>query len=311
LLGVEGNPKAALAALEEARRRAPGDERILRSLAVVRSQLGQLDAALRDLDAAQLRDPRSPAAHVSSSGVLLRLRRGAEARTPAARAVALAPSSLGILQRRVMVELSTGDLAAARRVIAEADRDVPRERLVAYLATYWDLGWVLTPEDERLLLTLGSGPYGGNDEARATVRAQQHGWRGEEALSRSWADSAVRQLGAQLRENPNEPQIHVFLGLMHAHAGRTAEAMAAVTRGLTLQEDRPDTRFSIESAYLHYVAARTAVLTDNRTQALAWLGEALTRHYYASPAWVRLDPSFRALQGDPAFEALLTKEATP
>jgi hypothetical protein len=56
---------------------------------------------------------------------------------------------------------------------------------------------------------------------------------------------------------------------------------------------------------VYYVAARTAIAAGDSGQALTGLSESRRRHYYASPAWIRLDPSFKPLLGDPKFEQVL------
>ena len=46
-------------------------------------------------------------------------------------------------------------------------------------------------------------------------------------------------------------------------------------------------------------------MAGDKQQALAWLADARRKKYYATPAWYRIDPSFKSLHGDPEFERLL------
>ena len=110
-----------------------------------------------------------------------------------------------------------------------------------------------------------------------------------------------------IRQTPDEPQAHVFLGLMRAYTGDSANAMAAAERGLAVADAQADARLSIDNAYYYYVAARAAVVARNHSKAIAWLRESRSRRYFASPAWIRLDPSFAPLRGDPAFEKMLAE----
>ena len=91
-----------------------------------------------------------------------------------------------------------------------------------------------------------------------------------------------------------------------ARPGRrvVVKALATAARGLALADERSDARMSFIPVYLHYVAARTALLAGDRERSLAWLAESRRRKHQASPAWVRLDPSFAPLRGDPRFERL-------
>jgi uncharacterized protein HemY len=106
-----------------------------------------------------------------------------------------------------------------------------------------------------------------------------------------------------VREAPDDAQLHVILGMAMALAGRHQEALRETRAAF---EGQPaGAEFSNLTAYEYYVAARAAVAAGDRSQALAWLSEARRRHYYASPAWIRLDPSFKPLLGDPKFEQVL------
>ena len=186
--------------------------------------------------------------------------------------------------------------------------DVPREKLVAYVATYSDMGWVLDADDARLLLTLGPEAFGGDRSTMAIVRAEQYGWLGDTAQARAWGDTAARYFAVNVRATPNDPQQHVLLGLALAYAGHGREALTEVERGLALQGPTAETRQSLWYAYFSYMAARTALLTGDRNRALAWLSDARQYHYLATPAWLRVDPTWTALRGDPRFAALTTAE---
>jgi hypothetical protein len=94
-----------------------------------------------------------------------------------------------------MVSLAEGDLAGARRVL-QAATEVPREDLAAYVATYWDLGWLLDDAGQRLVLSLGPEAFDGDRGQLGIVRAQLYGWRGDTAQSRAWADTAEHYFAA-------------------------------------------------------------------------------------------------------------------
>ena len=297
----------ALAAVTKGLALAPQDASVRLVAAIIEGELGQLDAARRDNAEAIRLDPRNSGIWGNQTVVLLRLGRVQEARTSAVRNLALAPTGLTTVLRRALVEAAAGDAPAARQVLRRAANDVPREALVAYVARYYDLGWLLDGEQERLLLTLGPDAFDSDRAQMSIVRAQQYGWRGDAALARAWGDSAAREFVAQLRALPTDPQLHILRGLALGYAGQGPEALAEAARGLALQAPTAEGRESRTYGYLAYVAARTALLVGDRDRALAWLAESRRAHFVAGPGWLRAEPTWAPLRGDPRFVALLAE----
>ena len=305
---VDHDPAQALAAITRARALAPQDAGVRSRAAVVESDLGQLETAARDLVEAARLDPRNTRIWRAQSPLLLRRGQVAEARVAAERLLALTPTSLGAIHTRVMVEAAAGNVPAARQVLARAMRDLSPAAVVANVANVFDLGWLLDADQARLLLTLGADAFDGDRFQLATVRAQQYGWRGDSALARAWGDSAAREAAVQLRAVPADPQLHVLRGLALAYAGHGREALAEAARGLALQGPTPAGRESINYAYFSYVAARAALLAGDRDRAFAWLAESRRAHYYVSPGWLRVEPTWAPLRSDPRFAALVAEQ---
>ena len=305
---VDHDYAGALDDLRRARAVAPGDASVLGSLAGVEADLGRFDEALRTYDDAQRLDPRTPAVSSGRTRLLTRMRRFADARIAGDRARSLAPASRAYVHNRIIIEVAAGDLAAARRVYEAATAELPKDRLLAYVAMYWDLWWVPSELDQQRLLELGSDAYGGDfTAAMPLVRAQVHAALGHEALARVWADSAVVALRKRVRGSPSDGESRVVLGLMLAYAGNAAEAMREAERGLALADAITSARMSNANGYAYVFAARTALKAGDRARALTWLREGLGRRPNISAAWVRIDPNFAPLRGDPAFERVLAE----
>jgi serine/threonine-protein kinase len=303
---------AALREYELARKAAPNSASILASVAIAKSDLGRFEESQRDRDASIRLDPRNAALWRGQAQTFLRLKRPAEARTAAERAVALAPTALNGIEARVVAEAANGNLAGARQAVAEASKDVAPSRVIAYISVStgtWarDMGWVLDSASAQQLLTLGPEAFDNDHAVWAIVRAQQYAWGGDTARARAWGDTASRALVAQLKEVPKDPHRHALLGLALAYAGRGREAMDESARGLTLARADTTARMSLNgNAYYTYVSARTALLAGDRDKALALLVEAFELRYFVTPAWLRIDPTWKSLRGDPRFEKLAT-----
>jgi tetratricopeptide (TPR) repeat protein len=232
---------------------------------------------------------------------LLRLRRYPEALAASDRGIALAPDNPAMLQNKAMVLLAQGDLEGARRLIREAPPTMDPTDLVATFANYWDLYWVLPPEQQALLLRLTPSAF--PDRATwAIVMAQTYRLRGDRLRARAYADSALPDFAARLAGTPNDAQSHTFRGLALAYAGRKAEAIAEGERGAALL---PITTDTYTGPYLQHQLVRIYIETGELEKALDRLEPLLEMPYYLSPGWLRIDPTFDPLRENPRFRKLV------
>ncbi|HSF03029.1 MAG TPA: tetratricopeptide repeat protein, partial [Solirubrobacterales bacterium] len=215
---VRNDPARAFAAYAAGLRTAPDDAELLTATAVVEQSLGRWEEALAHLTHAQALDPRSVDTARRLARTLLWLRRYPEAAAAYDRALTLAPTNLTLIQGRAMVLLAQGDLAGARAVLRAAPAEVEPEALVAYMATYWDLGWILDDAQQQLLLGLGPDAFGSDRGTWGLVLAQAYALRGDQAGARVYADSARLAFEEQVRDVPDDAQRHVLLGLALAYS---------------------------------------------------------------------------------------------
>jgi eukaryotic-like serine/threonine-protein kinase len=287
----------------KARLLAPNDALGLSALAGNAMALGRTEEALGLLREAEMLDPRSVETATFAVYALTRLRRYDEALAAAERASALAPANLSVIGAKTIIYLAKGDLVGARAVLKDVPRDVDPAALVAYIAVFDDLYWVLDDVQQRILLRLSPERFGGDRAGWGLALAETHAQLGDSVRARAYADSARLAIQARLREVPQESWSHVYLGLAFAYMGRDKDAVREGERGVSLL---PVSGNPGQRADLQRVLAWTYVLVGAPEKALNALESLLkVPSYWVSPDWLKIDPTFAPLRGNPRFERLV------
>jgi eukaryotic-like serine/threonine-protein kinase len=293
---------AALDQYAQGKRLAPASADMLTATALAEERLARWDTALDHLNQARMLDPRSPFAARRYAFALLWLRRYPEALAAYDRTLALDSSSIGALQQRAMLFLMQGDLPGARAVLRAAPRGLEPAELVAYVATYWDLVWLLDEEHRSLLLTLTPVPFGDDRGAWGLALAQAHALRGDGRRARAYADSARVAFDEELREGSDDPGSRMYRAVALAYLGRYPEAIREGERALA---ERPLTKDAYTGAYYQHLLARVYLLAGKPDQAIDRLEQLLKIPYLLSPGWLRIDPTFQPLRSHPRFHRLV------
>ena len=299
---VEGDYNRALEWYAKGLRVAPDDVDLLRGTGYSEEGLGLWDGAVERFRQAVRLDPRSVANLYSLGDALLRLRRYTEAREIFDRALGLAPSNITLMELNAMTFLGQGDLAGARAVLKAAEREVEATTLVAYLATYYDLVWVLDEAQRELLLRLTPSAFDNNRSVWGLCLAQTYFLRGDTANVKTHAEEARKAVEEQVRAAPEDPQGRVLLGLALAYLGRKEEAIREGERGVALS---PVSKDAQNGPYLQHQLARIYTLVGEPEKALDQLEPLLKMPYYLSPGWLKIDPNFDPLRRNPRFQKLV------
>ncbi len=299
---VSVNNNRALEQYEKGLRVAPGDATLIKGTAQAEQGLGRWDAAVDHLRQAERLDPRSVDTLRRLGEALQSLRRYPEAREALDRALALAPANLTLIEYKAMTFLGEGDLPGARAVLEAAPREVEPTALVAYVANYQDLVWILDDEQRELLLRLTPSAFDDDRGAWAICLVQAYALKDDAANVRTYAEEARKAFEEQLREAPNDDQRHVFLGLALAYLGRKEEAIREGERGTALAPVSKDAQYG---PYNQHQLARIYILVGEPEKALDQLEPLLKIPYYLSPGWLKIDPNFDPLRKNPRFQKLV------
>jgi eukaryotic-like serine/threonine-protein kinase len=281
---------------------APGNAELLGVVGRDELSLGRSEAARGHLEQAARLDPRSVTVARRLGLLFLHARRYPEAQQAYDRALRLAPANLDVREDRVMVALAQGDLPGAQTVLRATPKEVDPTALVAFVATYWDLIWVLDEAEQRLLLRLTPSAFDDDRGVWGNVLAQTYALQGDAAKARAYADSSRLAYEQQVQATPHDAQRHVLLGLALAYLGHKVEAIREGERGVALL---PISRDAFTGAYLQHQLARIYLLVGEPEKALDHLEPLLKIPYYLSPGWLKIDPNFAPLRGNPRFQQLV------
>jgi tetratricopeptide (TPR) repeat protein len=301
---VAKDARSGLEQFAKAQSLEPTSAEILGSMTRAEMSLGRWEAAAEHRKQAERLDPRSPAQPMGLGEILLSLRRYAEAREAFDRGLALAPGDLFTIERISMVSLAQGDLAAARAVLAAESKDVEPTALVAFLANYNDLVWVLDDGQLQVLLRLTPAAFDDDRGAWAICLTQAYALKSDAANVRLYAEEARKAFEQQLREAPDSAQLHTASGLSLAYLGRKEEAIREGQRGAALE---PLAKDAVNGPYFQHQLVRIYILVGEPEKALDQLEPLLKVPYMLSSGWLKIDPNFESLRKNPRFQRLIAR----
>jgi tetratricopeptide (TPR) repeat protein len=179
---------------------------------------------------------------------------------------------------------------------------MPRDELLAFVATDWDLVWLLDETQQSRVLELSPDAFYGDTTWLHLTRSNIHFRRGDAVRGRQEAEAMLQSLAGQAAQD-EDADLHSRLGLAYALLGRANEAVRHAERSVTLL---PIAKDALVGTLLVYRLACVQARVGRRADAVATLRTLLTLPFYASPAWLRLDPNFATLRDDPEFRRLVT-----
>jgi serine/threonine protein kinase len=299
---IERDYARAIEEYSQGERQSPSNAELFRGIGQSEQSLGRWDAALEHLRQAQRLDPRSVGTVAVLTPALLWTRQYDEALASADRWIALAPEDPNAYELKAMILVSKGDRAGARAVVEHPPTTFSVTRLVSYFATYYEMYWILTPEQQRLMLRLPPSEFDDDRASWALSIAGVATLMDNLPMARMYGDSARIALEEQLRDAPKDGQLHALYGVALAYTGRKAEAIQAGLQGVSLRSAGED---ATNGPYMEHQLARTYIMVGELEKALDRLEPLLKVPYYLSPAWLREDPTFDPLRKHPRFQRLV------
>ena len=300
-------------ALEEvaiAERGLPGDARLLWVRGLIRQRQGKWDEALASLEQALALSPREPYLLFWLGTTYFSLRRYEEAETYFDRTLALPPDFVEAALVKALVPLwGRGDTGPLRMLVDGIPPGFDPSGLVTlvhWLVEYSDRDYaaaldVLSSSEFEYFEW---GGFGAVAAPRTLLMGLCYAAMGETRLAQAAADSALRVLGARLRERPDDAQLYRALSWAHALLGNKEEAIREAQRAVELLPisrdavDGPGYVRNLGNMYARFGEVDAAIEQYER--------------YLSGPApesikYIRLDPGIDPVRDHPRFQALLEK----
>jgi tetratricopeptide (TPR) repeat protein len=285
----------------------PNNTDLLLGEAGVDAILGRFDDALVRAQHAVKLDPRSLATMRRVPGLLHYLRRYPEELAAWDRALALAPDNLGLIQGKAFAYMSLGDLDSVHALVAEKLKTADTTALLVRFALYQETMWVLPPELWPKIVVLTPKDFD-NDRGHWGLKLG-HTYRlmGDTAKARMFGDTALAAFDKQLHDFPDRAQVRELVARAAALAGRKQEAVMQADSALKLRETTNDASLR---PYVLFQAARVFIQAGENDRALDLIERLITMPASdVTAAYLRIDPSFAPLKGNPRFEKLIARTA--
>jgi len=280
---------------------APTNVDLLAASAGIERTRGRFQEALVHLQLASQLDPRNLTAAQNLARTYRDLRRYPESHREYERATALAPGNLSVLQAWATTYLSQGDLAGARALISSALPRTDPKTLIVRFATFQEMMWVLPDDLRARVVDLQPADFDNDRGMWALKVGNTYRLMGDDAKARSYGEISAAAYADVAKKFPDDPQQQELLGRALALAGKRTEAVKYGERSLALRATALD---AVSGPYYKYQVARIYIQSGQYDRAIALLEQVLAVPGDVTPAWLRIDPIFAALRGNPKFDRL-------
>jgi serine/threonine-protein kinase len=282
-------------------RRQPGNSQLVGARAAVLRRQGRFVEAAANYARVVELDPRAADATFNLAGTYNIIRDYPNAVRYAERTLALNPGWTGVYADRVMYLVAGhGNLAEARRAFEDAmsARDVG----AAVGRLRFHAGVAITPADSVLLRNLSGSDFNGDTAHFLVWKADWQRRHADRARSLTTADSARKLLEPRVATDPGEPGTRMLLGIAYALLGRKTDALREAKRAT---DDLPVSRDPWDGADLQEDLAFVEMIVGEHESAITRLEYLLTIPSELSVAFVRVDPMWDPLRGNPRFQKLI------
>ena len=302
----DGDLERALEQYQLALESQPSNSEVYQSISNVQQDLGLWEEALVSMRKAMELNPRLGRLPCETGGICLALRRYDEAARHHERAIQLTPDRACPWYCQVDIHLMRdGNTEEARAILARLPASVELEEQPP-INFVWVLVDICDGEYEDALERLASGPkevyeFGQYFVPKELIRGHIKELLGRSEDARGHYEAARATLEAKIRTFPDGDGVHGSLGVVYAALGRNDDAIREGKLALELLGGSKGDRLG----YRLRDMAEIHVRVGNAEQAIDYLEQLLSIPSFFSAAYLAIDPTWRALQDNPRFQAML------
>ena len=271
---------------------------------ITERRFGHWRDALRDGERALALNPRDP----TTAGVLIEtyraLRMYSEAEWLANDIISqLPPATAGNMwSYKCDVALALGEFDKASEAIEKAPPQMPWKTMMRAMVAYYKRDY---PEAARVMDTIPPEKREAPDALFDGMIQQQ---LGNLDKTRELALKSKELMEKQLKERPDDPNVHSWMALTYVFLDERDQALATINRAAELA---PLSRDAVDAPNWMMTLAEVHALTGDKEAALAELGKVIKLPN--SPAYGELahNPMWDSLRDEPRFKQILTEASAP
>jgi serine/threonine-protein kinase len=292
----------ALTELAIAEKDLPNNSRIPEHIGYILSRQGNFEESVDNLKKAFELSPKNPLLTRELGDRYQTLRRYQEAEHYFDLSISLAPDQMGAYIHKATNYWQQGSLEKARATLEE----MPKKTDPQSIRT-WHSKWAWQEIYERnyqaALELLSSDLIESSGMGLARLTGIVYNLMNEPELSHNSFDSARILLEKELKEQPDDPRAHSYLGIAYAGLDRKEEA---IREGKLAVELHPVSKDAYEGTDNVYFLAQIYVMVGEYKEALDQIEYLLSIPFYnLSVPFLRLDPMWDPLREHPRYKRLL------
>ncbi len=204
-----------------------------------------------------------------------------------------------------------GDVAAARAVIKQAINRMGLGQLTPALVSNDQTVHTLFTSDQvsgALVDALSLRGFTGDTLKYYFLKAESARFRRLAAREQAYADSLRALIQTRLRNRPDDPYLHSWLGIAYAALGRRPDAIRAGRRAVELM---PPSKDALVGPYFAMALAQTYMMVDQPELAVEVLEPLLDIPSPVTREALLADPLWAPLRQHPRFRRLVAEVGGP